>query len=512
MTTPRLELRGVGKRYPGVVANDDISLSVQPGEIHAILGENGAGKSTLMKMIYGAERPDSGRIYYDGRDITSHNPAQSRALGIEMVYQHFVLFESMSAVENISLVVRGTTDLQRLADRVRSVSESYGIPIDPLRMVYDLSTGERQRIEIVRCLLQNPKLLILDEPTSVITPQAVKQLFGILNKLKADGCSIIYISHKLGEVHELCDSATVLRGGRVTGSVKPKETGEQELARLMVGKSVPTAKQSATTLSEKPVLQVKSLSRVPSDRYGTALKEVSFEVYGGEVVGIAGVSGNGQAELVRLLSGEELHQPATAVTINGKACGVLDAGQRRRVAHMAFVPEERLGRGAVPSHELWRNGLLTGHLPKQLVSHGLVSRTRAVRFARAVIEKFDVKARGAASTAQSLSGGNLQKFIVGREIELHPEFLLVAQPTWGVDVGAAAFIRQNLVDMSRAGAAVLIVSEELDEIFEICDRILVMSEGRISRSLNKDETDREEVGLLMTRGIAADPVGEARAA
>jgi simple sugar transport system ATP-binding protein len=501
---PRLELRNICKRYPGVVANDDISLSILPGEIHAVLGENGAGKSTLMKIIYGAARADSGEILCDGKLLDTHDPATSRALGIEMVYQHFALFESVSVVENIALAMRGAFDLPALSRRIRDLSERYGMPIDPARRVHDLSVGERQRVEIVRCLLQDPKLLILDEPTSVLTPQAVVKLFTILRQLASEGCSILYISHKLDEVQELCDTATVLRNGRVTGTTRPRETTAIELARMMVGANLPSMHVEPARPSAEPVLRVKALSSASRDRYGVALKDISFAVHGGEIVGVAGISGNGQAELIALLSGERLHERGDAIMVDGMACGRLDAGQRRKLG-MAFVPEERLGRGAVPEHALWENGVLTGHALGS-VRNGMVNRTRAAAFARTVIDNFNVKASGPAAPAQSLSGGNLQKFIVGREIELKPKLLLVSQPTWGVDVGAAAFIRQTLVDISRAGAAILLVSEELDELFEICDRLLVICQGRVSKPLIRTRTDREEVGMLMT-GLAEDRAG-----
>ncbi|MBS3648138.1 ABC transporter ATP-binding protein [Pseudaminobacter sp. 19-2017] len=495
--TPRLELRNISKRYPGVLANDDISLAIMPGEIHAVLGENGAGKSTLMKIIYGAAQADSGEIYCDGKLIQDHNPAVSRALGVEMVYQHFALFESVTVAENIALCLRGPFDRRALSSRIVELSQRYGMPIDPARKVHELSVGERQRVEIVRCLLQNPKLLILDEPTSVLTPQAVSKLFETLRQLAAEGCSILYISHKLDEVQQLCDSATVLRNGRVTGTAKPKETTSLELARMMVGSNLPHMNVTPSNLSDGPVLEVRDLSAESRSHHGVNLRDVSFEVFGGEIVGIAGVSGNGQAELISLLSGERTHKRVEAIRIGGKDAGRLHANARRRLG-MTFVPEERLGRGAVPSHTLWENALLTGNRAG-LVRSGFVDRGRAVAFAKNIIERFGVKANGPEAAAQSLSGGNLQKYIVGREIVLAPKLLLVSQPTWGVDVGAAAFIRQTLVDLSRAGAAVLVVSEELDELFEICDRLLVICQGRVSPPLMRAETNREEVGLLMTR-------------
>ena len=496
--TPRLELSGISKSYPGVIANDDISLSVLPREIHAVLGENGAGKSTLMKIIYGATPADKGEIRCDGKLVGEHGPAVSRELGIEMVYQHFALFESISVVENIALSMPGRMDLASLAIQVRDVSQKYGLPIDPDRLVMSLSVGERQRVEIVRCLLREPKLLILDEPTSVLTPQAVQTLFETLRKLADEGCSILYISHKLDEVRDLCHSATVLRGGRVTGTADPKSATSAELARLMVGSDLPEMKVIPSERSAAPLLEIKNLNLAPEDVLGTSLKNINLSVFGGEIVGIAGVSGNGQGEIAAAISGERKGTDSHAIMLEGVGIANLDAGQRRDLG-LGFVPEERLGRGAVPPYELSENALLTGHRIG-MIKRGMTNRKKAREFADKVIKRFSVKASGSEALASGLSGGNLQKFIMGREIELSPKVLLVSQPTWGVDVGAAAFIRQTLIDISRAGKAVVVISEELEELFEICDRIYVIANGELSHSLNRAETDVEEIGLLMTGG------------
>jgi simple sugar transport system ATP-binding protein len=492
----RLELRNITKRYPGVIANDGISLEVMPGEIHAVLGENGAGKSTLMKIIYGATHADDGDILCDGQLIETHSPSLSRSLGIEMVYQHFALFESVSVAENIALSVSSKYDIAALSENVSEVSERYGLPLDPRRLVHHLSVGERQRVEIVRCLMQKPKLLILDEPTSVLTPQAVEKLFETLRHLASEGCSILYISHKLDEVQELCDMATVLRNGKVTGTAEPKNSTSGQLARMMVGADIPETHLDPSTRSAEPMISISSLSAPAPDVFGVDLKDISLDIHGGEIIGIAGVAGNGQAELISLLSGERTYQDPEKIRL----CGIPAAGKlpgERRELGFAFVPEERLGRGAVPSLDLGDNAALTGHRMGMVVN-GLLDRRQARKFAERIIERFTVKATGPMTVAQSLSGGNLQKFIVGREIELQPKALLVAQPTWGVDVGAAAFIRQTLIDLSRSGVAVLIISEELDELFEICDRLHVISGGRMSEGLNRGEVTIEDVGLLMT--------------
>jgi simple sugar transport system ATP-binding protein len=494
MTVNRLELKGITKAYPGTVANADIALTVRPGEIHAVLGENGAGKSTLMKIIYGAVTADAGEILWNGEPVAIASPAAARRLGIGMVYQHFSLFESVTVVENIAVAMRGRFDLPALSARITELSERYGLPVDPDRLLHNLSVGERQRVEIIRCLLQDPKLLILDEPTSVLTPQAVRRLFAVLRTLAAEGCSILYISHKLDEIRELCDTATVLRGGRVVGTADPRQASAADLARLMVGTDLPDVHRAPVAPDSKPRLEAIGLSAAPDDPFGTRLRDVTLTVLAGEIVGIAGVSGNGQAELLSLLSGERL-SGADMVHIDGKPVGDLPVAARR-ARGLAFVPEERLGRGAVPGMSLAENGLLTGHA-EGLVKRGFVMRRRVSEFAERIVAKFDVRTSGTTALARSLSGGNLQKFIVGREISLKPHVLIVSQPTWGVDVAAAAFIRQTLIDLSRAGTAVLVISEELEELFQVCDRISVIHQGRLSPAKATSETSVEAIGLLM---------------
>jgi ABC-type uncharacterized transport system ATPase subunit len=496
----RLELRAVTKRYPGTIANDAVSLRVAPGEIHAVLGENGAGKSTLMKIIYGALQADSGDILWHGGKTTIASPAAARRLGIGMVYQHFSLFETVSIVENIAVAIDGAFDLPALAARISEVGQRYGLTVDPHRLLHHLSVGERQRVEILRCLLQEPKLLILDEPTSVLTPQAVRRLFEVLRTLAAGGCSILYISHKLDEIRELCDSATILRAGRVVGSVIPKQVTSPELARMMVGVALPAVHRGPCDTEFKPRLEIIGLTTQSNDPFGTALRGVSLKVHGGEIVGIAGVSGNGQPELLSLLSGE-LTSEAAMVRLGGEPSGHLRVAERR-ARGLAFVPEERLGRGAVPHMTLADNALLTGH-GQGLVRRGLVRRGKVGGFAQKIIERFGVKCTGPATVARSLSGGNLQKFIVGREMSLSPRILIVSQPTWGVDIAASAFLRQSLIDSSRRGAAILVISEELDELFEICDRIAVIFQGRLSDAKPCTATNVEEIGLLMAGSGAA---------
>ncbi len=492
----RLELRAITKRYPSVVANDAIDLKVGPGEIHAVLGENGAGKSTLMKAIYGVVKPDEGTIFWQGQPIHIANPAHARRLGIGMVFQHFSLFETLTVAENIVLAMEGSTDLAKLSARIVEVSQRYGLPLDPARLVHSLAVGERQRVEIVRCLLQKPKLLIMDEPTSVLTPQAVRKMFDTLRRLSAEGCSILYISHKLDEIQELCHKATILRNGRVTGTANPCEETPSSLAKMMIGKDLPVCQVPESQNLGDPRLHVAGLSRKADDQFGTDLNNVSLTVRGGEIVGIAGISGNGQAELLAALSGETITGNGSEISICGTPAGLLGPGQRRDLG-MGFVPEERVGRGAVPGMSMLHNALLTAHR-QGMLSRMLINFKAVSEFTRNCISVFRVKCGGPNDDVSSLSGGNLQKFITGREILQKPKLLVVSQPTWGVDVGAANIIRQSIIDLRNEGVAVLVVSEELDELFEICDKITVIAEGTLSPTKDICDTNVEEIGLWMS--------------
>jgi len=503
ITHPRLALRGITKVYPSVVANQNIDLIVRPGEIHAVLGENGAGKSTLMKIIYGVTKPDAGEMLWENRQIKIDSPAAARRMGIGMVFQHFSLFETLTVAENISLALDTAIAPLDLAKRISSVSTEYGLPIDPKRLVHSMSVGERQRVEIVRCLLNKPRLLIMDEPTSVLTPQAVLRLFDTLRRLASEGCSILYISHKLDEIQTLCDSATILRNGRVTGTTSPKQETRESLAKMMIGRELPECQLEAAKLGESRLL-INRLSLPTIDPFGTTLKDINLEVRSGEMVGIAGISGNGQKELLAALSGEQPTQQAETTQICGVSAGKLNPAQRRNLG-LRFVPEERLGRGAVPSLNLSLNALLTSG-DSGMVRHGLISYQAADRFASKIIDQFNVKCSGGKALASSLSGGNLQKFIVGREIMLAPKVMIVAQPTWGVDVGAAQLIRQALIDLRNKGVALLVVSEELEELFMICDRIAVIADGRLSPAVPSAQTNVEQIGLWMSGEFKLDTV------
>jgi len=512
-TIPRIELNGITKIYPAVVANDDVSLAAMPGEIHAVLGENGAGKSTLMKIIYGVVRPDAGEIRWQGRPVAIASPLQARQLGIGMVFQHFSLFDTLSVVENVALALPGRPPLGELSQRIETVSGKYGLAIDPRRLVHSLSVGERQRVEIVRCLLADPRLLIMDEPTSVLTPQAVRGLFDTLRLLASEGCTILYISHKLDEIKALCTNATILRDGRVTGRCDPRVETEASMARLMIGRDLPQTRHGEPSSGDARLV-LDRLALPSSASFGVPLRDISLTVHAGEIVGIAGISGNGQQELLAAVSGEQPIADGQRIVLCGTPAGTLDAAARRALG-LCFVPEERLGRGAVPQMSLSENGLLTAHR-KGFIRSGLIRFGRVRQFADRCIAEYGVKCSGSEAEARSLSGGNLQKFIVGREIMQQPKVLVVAQPTWGVDVGAAAFIRQRIIDLRNDGVAVLVLSEELDELFEICDRIAVIAQGRLSPAQAARDTSVEEIGLWMSgmwpRAGAVAPPGTAEAA
>lgn len=500
MTVFRLQLEGITKSYPAVMANDHVALSVKPGEIHAVLGENGAGKSTLMKIIYGAVKPDAGSIRFNGHAVQIANPQEARRLGISMVFQHFSLFDTLSVAENVWLGLDKSLSLDQVTRRISETASLYGLDIDPDRPVHTLGVGEMQRVEIIRALLTNPQLLILDEPTSVLTPQAVEKLFVVLRQLAEEGRSILYISHKLHEIRSLCSACTVMRAGRVTGMCDPRQETNDSLSQLMIGSLPPELKVRAH-VPGPAVLEVRDLRLEADEPFGVDLQGIDFQVRAGEIVGIAGVSGNGQKELLFALSGEDVRAPAEKIVLSSEAVGAWGP-EKRRDKGLHFVPEERLGRGAVPSLSLAQNLLLTRHeaiAPKGWKKQvGWLDLSVLQQQAQAIIERYQVKAGGTQAVARSLSGGNLQKFIVGREIEAAPKLLIVSQPTWGVDVGASAQIRAALLALRDAGCAVLVVSEELEELLELSDVLYVIANGKLSPPLLREQASVSLIGTWMS--------------
>jgi ABC-type uncharacterized transport system ATPase subunit len=494
--TPLLQTIGLTKRYGDFLANDSIDIDIWPRQIHALLGENGAGKSTLVKTIYGLIQPSEGEMRWQGEKMVLSGPSEARARGIGMVFQHFSLFDNLTVAENVALGLDGRESFKEMSARLEQVSRVYGLPLDPKRQVWQLSVGERQRIEIVRALMQNPKFLILDEPTAVLTPQEADQLFAVLERLKAEGRAILYISHKLEEVKRLCDTATILRGGKKVSTCNPQAETAASLARMMVGADIKEVKTAAGRKTTVPRLIINDLCMEPEDPHGVRLQNISLELKGGEILGIAGVAGNGQDELFAALSGERQSRDPGTIVIEGHAAGHLSITRRRKLG-AAFVPEERLGHGTAPRMKLSENALLTGHAASGMVRRGFVNTAATLKAVDRATDTFDVRKAKRDPEAASLSGGNLQKFIVGREILRNPAVLVVNQPTWGVDAGAAAVIRQALLDLAAGGAAVLVTSQDLDELIEITDRIAVMFHGRLSESLATADATREKLGLLM---------------
>ena len=498
--TPLLELWNVSKIFPGVIANDSVNLKLHKGEILALLGENGAGKSTLVKMIYGVNKPDKGAILWNNREVEIKSPNQARAMGIGMVFQHFSVFETLTVQENIELGLEKefVENLSCLRSKIVEMSEKYDLHVDPDRYVHSLSIGERQRVEILRCLIQDVKLLILDEPTSVLTPHEVSGLFRVLKKLTSEGASVMFISHKLKEVTELCDRAVILRGGVVSGSCIPSQETPDSIARMMVGSEAELSETYPKVSSDNVVFSAHELTLPPTHPFGCGLSELCLDLRAGEILGIAGVAGNGQEDLLEALSGEDTRAAAGAVVFDGKGVGQLNAAQRRQLG-MAYVPTDRLGQGAVPEMSLIDNTLLTNSA--NLVKKGLIQSDKLKALTQQIITDNKVKCHNGLSQAKSLSGGNLQKFIIGREVEQNPKVLICAHPTWGVDIGAASAIHRQLIALRDQGAAVLVISEDIDELFVICDRMAALYEGRLSDAVKTEETNIEEIGKWIAGGF-----------
>ena len=497
---PLLDVRSCSKSFGSTVACDAIDLSVARGEIHALLGENGAGKSTLVKMLFGSLRPDRGTIRWRGENVAIASPSHARGLGIGMVFQHFSLFEALTVAQNIALALNNAVPLRRVGERAREVSIRYGLPVDPDALVGDLSAGQRQRVEIVRALMQDPQLLILDEPTSVLTPQEADALFDTLRTMRDEGRSVLYISHRLEEVQRLCDRATVLRRGRVVAACDPAYETAASLASMMVGNEVDGVRPAAATSGEV-LFALRTLDAPAESPFAVALRNVDLEVRAGELVCVAGIAGNGQGELFEVVSGERTLPEADAVRMFGHDVGRLGISKRRALG-AAFVPEERLGHGSVPEMPLSRNTLLSRHASDRgaFRSGGWLGFLRPARVRQEtdeVVRIMDVRSGERDPAAAALSGGNLQKFVVGRELRRSPRLLVVDQPTWGVDAGAAAAIRQAMIDLAET-SAVLVISQDLDEIFEIATHVCVISDGRLSAKVPVGDMTRERIGLLMS--------------
>jgi len=500
MTDLVLDINGLTKAYPGVVANNNVSFQIRSGEVHALLGENGAGKSTLVKMIYGLVKPDSGSMTFQDQQFMPASPNAARGTGVAMVFQHFSLFDALSVAENIALGMDNAPKPRDLAENIRRVSNAYGLPLEPNRVVGTLSAGERQRVEIIRCLLQNPKVLIMDEPTSVLTPQEVEVLFKTLRQLKSEGTSILYISHKLEEIRALCDTATILRHGEKVATCIPVATTAREMAEMMVGASFANPIKAKREMGDT-ILSLKNVSASSAEAFGTSLRDISLDLKEGEILGIGGVAGNGQDELLATLSGE-MTVASDMIIFDGQAIGKQGPTERRKIGLLS-APEERLGHAAAPAMSLRENTVMTAAERKSLLKNGFIDWAAADQYTQDIIADFDVRTPGTHTPAGSLSGGNLQKFVVGREVLQNPKVFVVNQPTWGVDAAAAASIRQKLLDLADNGAGVIVISQDLDELLEISDRFCAINEGRLSKIVPTSTLEMDQIGLMMG-GATAD--------
>ena len=516
--TPLLVAESISRSFGDFTANDAVSLTINEGEIHALLGENGAGKSTFVKMLYGVLQPDDGRLLWRGDDVEITSPRLARSMGIAMVFQHFSLFPALSVLENIAIALEPEKGqkgegLDALRARIMAESQRRGLDINPDRPVGRLSVGEKQRVEILRCLLQNPRLLIMDEPTSVLTPQEIDQLFVVLRQLPADGCAILYISHKLNEVITLADTATVLRGGRNVGRTTPKQSSTRALAEMMVGGGIDhverrpdTRTDNSDKLSAEIRLSINGLERPASHDFATALSGISLELRAGEILGIAGVSGNGQGELAEALSGEWRCPGPGVIMLGNTDIGQLGPSARRQHGIEA-VPEERNGHAAIPEMALSSNTFLTrfhhyqqqGPFWKRLMASPMAASPDTA----SIIRGNDVRVPEDDPLASQLSGGNLQKFILGRMLLANPRVAVVVQPTWGVDVGAASLIRRQLLSLAESGCAIILISQDLEEILALASHITVLHGGRLSAVKPAGEMTVEAIGLLMGGETAA---------
>jgi ABC-type uncharacterized transport system ATPase subunit len=504
--TSMLEMRGITKRFPGVVANDRIDFDVRVGEVHTLLGENGAGKSTLMRVLYGLYRPDEGEILLNGAPVTISSPADAIQHGIGMIHQHFMLVQTLTVAENVALGLRSArrplTDLDRVSERIRELSSGYGLRVEPDAYVWQLSVGERQRVEIVKALYRNASLLVLDEPTAVLTPQEVDDFFVILRQMVDDGRGLVFISHKIREVLALSDRITVLRDGRTVGTVLPADTSRRDLANMMVGHEVAQVERPTEVRGGDVRLIVEGLC-VRGDRGGDAVRGVDLEVRSGEIVGIAGVSGNGQRELAEAIAG--LRSPrAGSIHLEGNALDGRGPAEIRK-AGLGHVPEERMRDGVIGDFTVADNLMLVDSRSPTFTRGGFLRSHAIRRHCSELVSAFGIKTPGLETPTRNLSGGNIQKLILARELSGRPRVLLVAQPTRGVDVGAAEYIHRRLIEQRESGTAILIISEDLDEALALSDRILVMYEGSIIGEVDPRTTTRETLGLMM----AGVPAGSA---
>ncbi len=500
---PMLEMRGITKRFPGVVANDRVDLSVLPGQVHTLLGENGAGKSTLMKILYGLYQPDEGSISLHGETVSISSPSDAIKRGIGMIHQHFMLVPTLTVAENVALGLggrRGLADMRPVRRRLAEVSEQYGLRVDPDALIWQLAVGERQRAEILKALYRDARLLVLDEPTAVLTPPEVDDLFTTLRQLTADGRGLIFISHKLNEVMDLSDEITVLRNGRVSGHARPDDATRQSLAELMVGRPVELTRTVPSQAVGEVQLELDKLS-VQGDRGVLAVKNVSLSVHSGEIVGIAGVSGNGQREIAEATFGL---RPIESGTVSlGNQLVRTPTPTAMRAMGLSYVPEERMRDGAIGEFSVAENLMLVDYGSDPYTKRGILDRGEIHRRCSGLVSGYGVKTPSVDTPTRNLSGGNIQKVVIAREFSCDATVLVVAQPTRGVDIGAAEYIHERLLEQRAAGAAIVLISEDLDEVMQLSDRILVLLEGEIMGEVARADFDIHSIGLLMS-GVHED--------
>lgn len=502
MTTPMLQMTGITKRFPGVVANDGVDLTVLPGQVHTLLGENGAGKSTLMKILYGLYTPDEGTIELNGVPVTITSPDDAIRQGIGMIHQHFMLVPTLTVAENVALGLGGKWGMAKMGPvkkRLAEVSERYGLHVDPDALIWQLAVGERQRAEILKALYRDAELLVLDEPTAVLTPPEVDDLFVTLRQMQDDGKGLIFISHKLHEVMELSDEITVLRNGRVSGRTRPSEASRHKLAELMVGRPVELTRNVAPQKVGAAQLIVDDLD-VVGDRGILAVKNLSISVHAGEIVGVAGVSGNGQRELAEAIFGL---RPIARGGVNIAGDWVPSPSPARvRAKGLSYVPEERMRDGAIGEFTVAENMMLVDYKTDPYTKHGLLNRSAIEQRCEGLTAEYRVKTPNIDTPTKNLSGGNIQKVVIAREFSCDADVLVVAQPTRGVDIGAAEYIHERLLQQRAGGAAILLISEDLDEVMELSDRIIVLLEGEIMGEVSRVDFNINDIGLLMS-GVAA---------
>ena len=491
-----LDIKNISKSFPRVIANNKVTFGIKKNSVHAILGENGAGKSTFVKILYGLLEPDQGSIEYNKKPFKINSPAEARKNGIGMVFQHFSLFESLSVRENLILGIDETMSYSNLEKKLENISSQYNLPLDLDAPITSLSAGEKQRVEIVRILLQDPQILIMDEPTSVLTPQEVESLFVTLNALVKEGRTILYITHKLEEVISICDTVTIMRNGEVIDTSSTSNFTAKSLATKMLGQKLDDLKTSYDHIKDEYNFEVNNISCEFNDPFLTDLKNISFKVRVGEIYGIAGVAGNGQSELMDILTGENVNITSGEIIFYKNKIQSLGP-QKRRDLSISFVPENRLGHSAVPELSLSENILLSQFPKNNFLKNGIILKNNIDDYANNVIKDFNVITPGNDAKASSLSGGNLQKYVIGREISSNPKMLIISHPTWGIDAGAEHSIRESLITLSQNGTSIIVISQDLDELIEITHKISVIYNGKLSNSYKTNEVEIEKIGLLM---------------